>query len=175
LAAQEALRPLPPIVYFSIMDEIIIAAFERGEEFPIFKLIKTVFDEFVAPDYSPAGNAFFYAYIDPAKLTQRISEGNIVLTAKAAGAIVGAIEVREANHICLLFVDKARQGQGIAKKLVERAGAICREKDTALRCFEVNASPYSEKIYAKMGFRKTANMQNVNGLKFVPMMMEFAS
>lgn len=160
------------IIYFDAMDEFKIEEFKSGEEFDVAALIKTVFDEFVAPDYSTAGNIFFYGYIEPAKLLERFSRGDVLLTAKAGNDIIGFIEVRDENHIALLFVDMAWQRKGIAKKLLAKAIASCRKKGKALKGFEVNASPYSEKIYAKMGFKKTSDMQNVNGLKFTPMAME---
>jgi predicted GNAT family N-acyltransferase len=103
---------------------------------------------------------------------ERFSNGDVLLTAKTNNRIIGMIEVSDQNHICLLFVDKAWHGKGIAKRLVARAIATSREKDTELKYFEVNSSPYAERIYARMGFTKTADIQDVNGLKFIPMKME---
>ena len=154
------------------MNDCVFGKFEIGEETAISHLIKTVFDEFAAPDYSPAGNTFFHAYIEPDRLLERFSNGDVLLTAKTNNRIIGMIEVSDQNHICLLFVDKAWHGKGIAKRLVARAIATSREKDTKLKCFEVNSSPYAERIYARMGFTKTADIQDVNGLKFIPMKME---
>jgi predicted GNAT family N-acyltransferase len=154
------------------MDDFNIDSFKKGEEFLISDLIKSVYNECVAPDYSAAGNNFFYAYIDPAQLADRFSNGNALLTAKINGTIIGMLELRDQNHISLLFVNKLWHGKGIAKKLVKKAVSLVLEKDKSIRFFEVNASPFSEKIYAKMGFKKTDDMQNVNGLKFVPMIME---
>jgi len=154
------------------MNDYVFGKFEIGEETAISHLIKTVFDEFVAPDYSPAGNTFFHAYIEPDRLLEKFSNGDVLLTAKTNNRIIGMIEVCDHNHICLLFVDKAWHGKGIAKRLVTRAIATSREKDTKLKCFEVNSSPYAERIYARMGFTKTADIQDVNGLKFIPMLLE---
>ena len=131
------------------MNDCVFGKFEIGEETAISHLIKTVFDEFAAPDYSPAGNTFFHAYIEPDRLLERFSNGDVLLTAKTNNRIIG-----------------------IAKRLVARAIATSREKDTKLKCFEVNSSPYAERIYARMGFTKTADIQDVNGLKFIPMKME---
>jgi len=169
---RRALHQRFPVLYFNAMDNILIGAFEKGEEFLVSELIKTCFDEFVAPGYTSAGNNFFYTYSGPEKIVERFVQGNVLLTAKANGEIVGVIEVRDGNHISLLFVNKFRHGNGIAKRLVAQAAALCREKDKGLRYFEVNASPYSEKIYARMGFKKTSNIQNVNGLKFIPMVLK---
>lgn len=154
------------------MNSAVIGTFEIGEEIRIADLIKTVFDEFVAPEYSAAGNAFFHAYVEPRKIRERFLQGNVLLTAKENGKIIGVLEVRDHNHVCLLFVDKSRHGKGIAKSLLAKAVSLCRTKDDGLKGFDVNASPNSEKIYAKMGFKKTSDMQEVNGLKFVPMVLE---
>jgi GNAT superfamily N-acetyltransferase len=42
------------------------------------------------------------------------------------------IEVRNSEHVALLFVDKAFQQRGIAKELLHRALNICRNNDPAL-------------------------------------------
>jgi GNAT superfamily N-acetyltransferase len=152
-----------------------VEQFKIGEEVRISNLIRTVFDEFVAPGYSDAGNNFFYDYIGPKKILERFLQGNIVLTAQNNGKIIGFIEVRDGNHISLLFVDKSWHKKGIAKSLVAKAITLSRGKDKSMRCFEVNASPYSEKIYAQMGFKKTAEIQDVNGMKFVPMVLGLAT
>jgi predicted GNAT family N-acyltransferase len=34
---------------------------------------------------------------------------------------------------------------------------------------EVNASPFSEKIYEKLGFKKVDELQEINGIQFVSM------
>jgi Predicted acyltransferase len=154
------------------MNDCAIEKFRTGEEPRISNLIRTVFDEFVAPGYSDAGNNFFYDYIGPEKIRERFLNGNVLLTAQNQGEIVGFIEVRDGNHISLLFVDKSWHKKGIAKRLLAKAVALCREKNSGWNYFEVNASPYSEKIYDRMGFKKTSDIQNVNGLKFIPMKME---
>lgn len=161
-----------PLLYFKVMNDSAFGKFEIGEEAQIADLIKTVFDEFLAPEYSAAGRAFFHAYVEPKKIIERFLQGNVLLTAKNNGKIIGAIEVRDHNHISLLFVNRFWHRKGIAKRLVAKAIALCREKDEGLKYFEVNASPYSEKIYAKIGFKKTSDIQDVNGLKFIPMVLK---
>jgi predicted GNAT family N-acyltransferase len=47
------------------------------------------------------------------------------------------------------------------KKIIEQYPDI--EKIT------VNSSPYAEKIYAGLGFNKVMDMQEKDGIKFVPM------
>jgi GNAT superfamily N-acetyltransferase len=153
------------------MGSFTIDSFQPGEEPAFSALVKRVFDEFVGPGYTEEGNRFFYEFIAQDKILERFRDGNLLLTAKRNGAIIGIIEIRDCNHICLLFVDKAWQGRGVAKRLLNEALRLCKSASGAVTHFEVNASPFSETIYAKLGFIKEREMQEINGMQFVPMRM----
>jgi predicted GNAT family N-acyltransferase len=81
------------------------------------------------------------------------------------------IEIRDNKYISLLFVDKEYQGKGIAKKLFEKSLKEIIRRDPKLNKFYVHASPYSIPIYKKMGFIETDDMQEENGMKYLPMEM----
>jgi len=66
------------------------------------------------------------------------------------------------------FVGKDYQGQSIGKRLLQSAVESVKGKTTYL---EVNASPYSEKIYSALGFKKVGGLEEGDGIKFVPMKM----
>ncbi|GKT14619.1 GNAT family N-acetyltransferase [Aduncisulcus paluster] len=152
--------------------KIELKEFCRGDEYDISRLIKTVYDEFVAPDYSDHGNAFFYAWIKPTDILKRQKARNTWL-AYCDDKIVGVIEIRDDHHISLLFVDKEYHRQGIARSLFYKALKECKERDPELKEFSVNASPFSIPIYEKLGFERTkSEIQEQNGLKFLPMIMK---
>jgi len=67
----------------------------------------------------------------------------------------------------LLFVKKEYQGKGLSRKLFEHYMENYL-KDRTVE-ITVNASPYSEKIYEKLGFEKISGMQETNGIKYFPM------
>ncbi len=153
-------------------EAIAISSFQKGEEIEIFEFIKRVYDEFVSSDYTDEGNMFFYNFISAENIAERFDKNkNIILTAKHKGKIVGMIEIRGTNQISLLFVDKSFQGQGIAKKLFAEALRQCINTDVTLKTFYVHASPFSIPIYQKLRFTKTAEIQEVNGIKYLPMEM----
>lgn len=145
-----------------------IEKMREGEEQEIANLIKQVFGEFVAPAYGPEGVNHFLDYIEPANISKRRSEGNhLALTAKIDEQVVGIIEIRDWNHICLLFVDKKYHNNGIAQRLFRESVRHCREKGTAE--LDVNSSLFAVPIYERLGFVQTESEQTKNGIIFVPM------
>lgn len=139
-----------------------------GAELETFlALVREVYDEFVAGDYCPAGNATFYDFISPGKARERLERGNLMLAAWSGGTMVGALEVRSGDHIALFFVRTAWQGKGIGKRLFSRAADLLAAR--GVRTITVNSSPYAARIYERLGFVKTAEMQERDGIRYVPM------
>lgn len=151
------------------MSDLVIEEFNPSEVNEVHDLIRKTFDEFVGKGYSPQGQNTFYDYIEPDKIVNRFQSGNLILVGKMDHKIVGMVEVRDNNHISLFFVDKDYQGKRIGKKLFQSVAERVKGETTYL---EVNASPYSEKIYSALGFKKVGELKEEDGIKFVPMKME---
>lgn len=147
---------------------IAIEKYNQGELFEINRLIRSVYDEFVAPDYCDTGNQLFYDYISTNNMEKRIADGtDQIYTAKINGMIAGVIAFKNLSHLSLLFVSKQYHGQGIARKMFNHhAGFIVSEKIDEIT---VNASPYSKPIYEKLGFMAVSEMKELNGIKYFPM------
>ncbi len=135
-------------------------------------LIGRVFDEFVAPDFVPEGVQTFLQYVTPEALLRHFQANHFGLVAAEADPIVGMIEVRNNDHVSLLFVDKAFQGQGIARELWRRALDICRSSKPDLSQVTVNSSPFAVPVYLKLGFRAQGGRQVKNGIEFYPMVID---
>jgi GNAT superfamily N-acetyltransferase len=153
------------------MNTVKIERYQSGQEIMIYQLIKKVYDEFVSVDYSNEGNRFFYEWIKPSKIAERQRNQINIWIAFIDSKLVGMIEIRDNKYISLLFVDKEYQGKGIAKKLFEKSLKEIIRRDPKLNKFYVHASPYSIPIYKKMGFIETDDMQEENGMKYLPMEM----
>lgn len=131
----------------------------------IYALIRNVYDEFVAPDYTPDGNNEFYNFIDKDYMLLRLKEESVIYAAKDRDKIIGVIEVRRISHISLLYVDKNHQRQGLAKRLFSHVRMInkCAE-------YTVNSSVYAYAIYQKIGFIKQQDdFVQKNGIRYMPM------
>lgn len=150
-------------------NSINIEKYQNGQEKLIYQLIKKVYDDFVAIDYSEEGNVFFYDWIAPSKIASRQQARVNLWVAMDGTKIVGMIEMRAGNIISLLFVDKKYMRQGIARRLFDEARQECLRRNPKLNKFEVHASPYSVPAYEKLGFEATGGMQEEHGIKYLPM------
>jgi GNAT superfamily N-acetyltransferase len=140
----------------------------------VSKLLARVFNEFIAPEYSSQGIQAFHRYIQPTELLARQQKHHFALICVARDRIVGVIEVRNCNHISLLFVAPEFQRRGIAKELFRRALQICLSRKPFLLQISVNSSAYAVPIYEKLGFRQTGEKQIINGIGFIPMMLKLS-
>jgi GNAT superfamily N-acetyltransferase len=152
-------------------NSIIIRPFQPGDELEINCLVRIAFDEFVAPGYSEEGNRFFYDFIVPEKMAQRQLQERVLWCALSDGNIIGIIEMRDGNHISLLFVDKAFHRQGVAKMLMDTAIENAKLKNPDISNIQVHSSPYAVAIYERFGFHPNHDFQVANGIRYLPMEM----
>jgi len=155
---QEEHRYVHPPVQIEEMDESEIPSASA--------LVREVFLDFVAPQYSDEGQRTFLSYIEPEALLARLVKGHKVFVARADGRPVGLIEFRERNHISLLFVRREFQGQGIARRLLTFVLA-----GIAAQSVTVNASPNAVLAYRDLGFEAAGEEQVQNGIRFIPMVL----
>lgn len=150
------------------MKKILIGDFIPGEEKEIYSLVKTVFDEFVAPDYNWEGNSFFTDYIQPEKIIERfLDKEEIIITAKADGSIIGVLDARAKSHISLLFVAKEFQGKRVSSLMLD--AFLQKLSKFAITEITVHASPGSVKVYESLGFKGGMELKDNNGMRYLPM------
>ena len=145
-------------------------------------LVAGVFDRFIAPQYNEAGIEEFKDYISTEKLGERLRTGGLFLVGEIDGDLAGLIEVRNGQHIALLFVKAEHQRQGIARALVDEAVRTCLQVNPDLRKMTVNSSPNAQHAYRRMGFTLASGRTNLrwhpfyadvfgSGEKWVPVMI----
>jgi GNAT superfamily N-acetyltransferase len=149
---------------------VICRAMKAGEEQQVCDLVVRVFSEFVAPLYSPEGVHEFLTYAaDSGQLRDRLRANRFVLVAEIQGRIVGAIEVRNCDHISLFFIDGKSQQKGIGRELWRRALDVCLANRPEVAKITVHSSPNAVSAYQRLGFQAEGPEQTVNGIRFVPM------
>ncbi len=141
----------------------------------VSRLILAAFEEFIADEYTDEGRREFARFVEPAALTARTTEGHLFLLAEAEGRLAGVIELRNHDHVSLLFVDQSFQHQGVARELLTRALAVARPARPDLERVTVNSSRFGVPVYERLGFRQTGPERTVNGIVFIPMAHELAS
>lgn len=134
-------------------------------------LVLASFEEFIAPQYDEQGVTEFRRYAGPDAIRERILKNHFVMVAEAGDALAGMIEIRDSNHVGLLFVAKASQRLGVARALLDYALGEARQTRPDLARVTVNSSGHGVAAYEKLGFRQTGPERSVNGIVFVPMAM----
>ena len=137
-----------------------------------FELVSEVFSEFVAVDYSEQGKNTFESYLE--KILQDIPGYLEVGDKKVWGyyqgdEIIGVFAIRDTSHISIMFVDKRYHRKGIARKLLTVFLNELR-KNKEIKQITVNSSPYAVRVYEHLGFVKTGEQCEKDGIVFTPMM-----
>jgi GNAT superfamily N-acetyltransferase len=154
----------------NIHHTVIYRLMKAGEEQQVCDLVVRVFTEFVAPLYQPSGVDEFLTYAaDPGQLRERLRINRFVLVAETQGQLVGAIEVRNSDHISLLFVESQSQQKGVGKELWRRALDTCLASRPDVARITVHSSPNAVEAYRKLGFLVEGPERIENGIRFTPM------
>ncbi|WP_335997659.1 GNAT family N-acetyltransferase [Fusobacterium polymorphum] len=122
---------------------------------------KKVYIECKDESYSEQGIGTFCKFVDNKEITKSFK----VYGAFEDNDLKGIIATdRRKRHISLFFVDKVSQGKGIGKKLMS---IVIDDNENSF--ITVNSSRYAVSIYQNLGFIKTEEEKEQDGLKFTPM------
>jgi len=153
----------------NMMEKVACRLMKAGEEAKVFDLVERTFHEFVAPDFSPQGVETFFRSVNLPAMTKRPQENHIIMVALLGDTLVGMLDIRDNNHICLFFVDKEHHMRGIGKQLLDAAIVHCLACDPSVEETEVHASPFSVPIYARLGFETDGEEQESHGIRYTRM------
>ena len=134
-------------------------------------LILSSFDEFIGPEYTPQGVEEFRRYVGAGAISERVGRDHFVMVADTGRDLAGMIEIRENNHVALLFVGTTFHRRGIARALLNHALVEARAARPDLERVTVNSSRHGVPAYERLGFRQTSPERTVNGIVFIPMAM----
>ena len=122
---------------------------------------KKVYIESKDESYSEQGIETFCNFVNNKEITKSFK----VYGAFENNILEGLIATdSQKSHICLFFVDKVSRGKGIGKELMK---AVINNNENSY--ITVNSSRYGVPIYEKLGFVKTEEEKEQDGLKFTPM------
>lgn len=161
MAEERSDEQLPDIVYYRKM--------EPHDASAVSNLVTNVFCEAVITHFDAEGIADMLHSVSPENLVWRLHNGYFTLLAELNQQIVGMVEVREDDHVMLLFVDSSCQGRGIGAKLLQLAIRECRLRKPDLERMTVSATPNAIGFYEKEGFQATTALQHERGMRFLPM------
>lgn len=109
---------------------------------------------------------------DEERLAAMMAKGSILMAEDDAGKLLGSVyfELRGLRgYLGMLAVDPARQGQGIARRLIEKAEEHLREAGcNEVEIIVLNMRPELLPIYRRMGFIETGTMDFAPSRKLKP-------
>lgn len=149
--------------------QLVVFDVEPDQIDEIVDLIQTAFDRFIAPGFKNEGIQYFRRFIRSADLKERLALGSVILAAKWGEQLAGMIEIRDGDHIALLFTAERFQRQGVARNLLQAALDRCLQRRPGQAKITVNAAPSAVMIYERLGFAVTDGPQEKYGLRYVPM------
>jgi GNAT superfamily N-acetyltransferase len=127
------------------------------------------FQSELTDDPSGAGAEEFLASVSvQAEREYLASERYRYLLAYSDSKLAGFIAIRDGSHLFHLFVARSHQGQGIARRLWERAlrQLSVHGSDGG---FTVNSSLSAVPVYQALGFVPAGSVQSMHGISFLPM------
>ena len=128
------------------------------------ELVRDVFMEFEAPDYSEEGIEEFLRFLEPDEIAEKLDDDNLrIWICEYGEEIVGMISGME-SHINLLFVSGKHHRKGIARTLLKMMTDNYKPGEMT-----VNSSPYALEAYRRLGFIETDTEQEISGIRYTPM------
>ncbi|WP_052769893.1 GNAT family N-acetyltransferase [Paenibacillus sp. IHB B 3415] len=152
------------------MTAIAIRQLMPGEEKLITPLIREAFDIHISVNYSAQGVIEFYKYIELAAIRKRMQQDHEIFITTSGPGVTGIIELRNNNHISLLFVKNAHKGTGIGRILLQHA--VDKMKADGVRQITVNSSPNSIGFYASQGFVPVGEEEEERGVRSLSMKLD---
>src|SRR5262245_27759066 len=120
-------------------------------------------------DPSGAGSDEFLASVSvQAEREYLASERYRYILAYSDSQLAGFIAIRDGSHLFHLFVERSYQGQGIARRLWERAlRQLCAPGNNG--GFTVNSILSAVPVYQAFGFVPAGSIKTMHGISFLPM------
>lgn len=144
---------------------------EPSDAVAISTLVSALVTKFIVPDCSPSGAVILLNSMTAAAIAGYISQPNFdYQLATLQGELVAVVATRDNSHLYHLFVAEPYQGRGYAALLWQQAKKRCIDR-AGSKVFTVNASPYAEGLYQRLGFVAMQGRRENHGIVDVPMQL----
>jgi GNAT superfamily N-acetyltransferase len=150
-------------------EELLIRSIQEDDIQQVSALMLRAFWLDIAPLLRPLGIATLQIFFSPEALHRRLAQDHFILVAELAQRLLGMVDVRQGKHITSLFVDPPYQRKGVGRALLQAALNCMRQVNPDLQEITVNASPNAVQAYENFGFQPVGDLQERNGVLFIPM------
>ncbi len=137
---------------------------QESDFLQVVDLVKRVVDKDILPHFSDEGQALFSSKVQSDVETTFDNSKFQNLKLIENNKVIGFAALRENNCITHLFIDTNFQNKGLGKLLLGKLLSLTECSEVRLR-----ASVNAQNFYKSQGFVATEGVQNVDGVRFVPM------
>lgn len=152
----------PSILLGTVEDAARVSEFVRG-----------LSEEFIVPEFSADARARFLEDHSAARVRERLAGDFRFYVAEQRENIAGVAAIRSNSHLYYLFVGKAHQRTGLARRLLAQVISDALVQGNPGR-LTVNASNHAVPAYEKLGFQRTEPTKNTDGVLYNPMVLVVA-
>jgi len=138
----------------------------------ISDLIRKVFMDSLAHQFTPDGGRVFLSFIEPGNLSGLLGGHLFGYIAEVSGEVVGVILFKDPALISLFFVSGLYRGRGVGTALLGEGILSLKRRDPRLPRIRVNSVPSAVGTYERLGFRTAGKERVVEGIRFIPMEMD---
>ncbi|OHU87775.1 MULTISPECIES: GNAT family N-acetyltransferase [Pseudoalteromonas] len=143
---------------------MVIRELLHGDCDEVSKVCMSSFMNSVAGTLSEQGIVTFKRIASGAALSERMTQDNLMLVAVINGRVAGYVELKQGQHIAMLFVAPQYQKQGVGRRLLSSLkSGVSNTKLT------VHASTTSVSAYERYGFISVGDIAVSEGLVYQPM------
>lgn len=157
---------------------VVVRRAEVDDARAVARLIEPAFVRFIAPTLSTVGQVAFRLYVTEKALRARLRDGAAAWCATWSdmSELCGYAELRGSDgstagidHLTLLFTSVEHQGKGIARRLLDVVVTHLRHAEPPVAALTVNASTHALPIYERLGFERTSEAVEQDGIAATPM------
>jgi GNAT superfamily N-acetyltransferase len=158
----------------AVPESLVLRAARPEDATAISSLITGLSRYFLADPDDPQAAAAFFPTIGPAAIGDALASDRYRYhVAEVDGVLAGVVGMRDGRHLYHLFVAEPFHGRGIASRLWDTARGEARAQGNPGE-FTVNSSRHAIPLYERLGFRATDSLQVMNGIAFLPMLLQEA-
>jgi len=132
-------------------------------------LVLDVFDEFVAPHWSPEGIETFHQ-TSPEEAKERFSDELFIrLGAESNGELVGVLMMSLSGHLYAIFVAGHAQRSGVGRRLLKEGLTRMLRANPSVSEITSNAAPNSVQAHESFGFETMGPEIETSGIRVMRM------
>lgn len=140
----------------------------------VSEFVRGLSEEYIVGEFSAEARVRFLEDHSEEGVRERLVGDFRFYIAEHRESIAGVAAIRSNSHLYYLFVGKAHQRTGLARRLLAQVMADSLAQGNPGR-LTVNASNHAVPAYEKLGFRRAGPTKNSDGVFYNPMVLEMPS